>query len=543
MVSMNGMSQRSLVAVRRIGLVVWATLMITAVVFGQTTCDRAQGSYSSIQSSLFDENLVSLEPASGELFGAALAAGVLTSGTSGKRDWVLVGVPASAANVSGVWIPQAGVVECFPARSTPMSPPFQITPPAGSAQAGGEFGAALAVGDVDGDGHLDLVVGAPGIDLNGHRNQGRVFVLFGPWDPLASPPYRGGVTILDVHPTDIDPLQPTHGVRFGFSLAVGDLDHAGNLDVVVGGPMANDVSVTPATHEVGAVDIFLDVPKNGGTIYRDQHLYYPPIHREAECHFGWAVAVGNFADPFGQILTDIVAGAPDMDRPVAGGQILINGGIAAVFFGHVSGGQPRWDHSPGFYQEIGGTLYVEFGRQGSVLAAADYSGDGYCDLAVGSPGSLDAGGEPSGPEGFVMMYRGNGTVGLQSDGAMDQPLIFAIPMLADPHNLFGFSLTWSDTSGDQIVDLVIGAPGTPDIWNPSFEAGRVFIAEVDRQVKPCQWALTNVGDPSPNDGQRFGWTTAKSWRWGSNLDDIIVGSPRSDLAEVLEAGEVFVLTH
>ena len=47
------------------------------------------------------------------------------------------------------------------------------------AQVGDEFGAALSLGDLNSDGFLDLVIGAPGENINGHNNAGATHILYG----------------------------------------------------------------------------------------------------------------------------------------------------------------------------------------------------------------------------------------------------------------------------------------------------------------------------------------------------------------------------
>ena len=55
-----------------------------------------------------------------------------------------------------------------------------------SAGAGDQFGKAIAVGDLDGDGFADLAIGSPGEDLPGPLNAGAVVVLYGSSGGLTS---------------------------------------------------------------------------------------------------------------------------------------------------------------------------------------------------------------------------------------------------------------------------------------------------------------------------------------------------------------------
>ncbi|MEW6748059.1 MAG: integrin alpha, partial [Planctomycetota bacterium] len=183
------------------------------------------------------ENIFSMDPAAGERFGSAVAAAPLVGGI----DWVIGGVPL--AQVDG--LAEAGEVECHPAIQSPTTPPFKLKAPVGHVQEGAHFGSALAAADIDGDGTIDIVVGAPGQDVGLRQSHGRVIIYYGPWNPTAQQPWSAR-TILDVYPFDSHPTNPLHGDEFGYGVAIGDLDHWGFLDVVVGAPRADYVLIQPA---------------------------------------------------------------------------------------------------------------------------------------------------------------------------------------------------------------------------------------------------------------------------------------------------------
>jgi hypothetical protein len=91
--------------------------------------------------------------------------------------------------------------------------------------AGARFGAALAAGDVNGDGFDDLVVGADRVE----ERAGAAYV------------FLGGATGLAAQPAVVLRGADGSGARFGASIAVvGDVDRDGRADVVVGAPDARN---------------------------------------------------------------------------------------------------------------------------------------------------------------------------------------------------------------------------------------------------------------------------------------------------------------
>jgi hypothetical protein len=131
---------------------------------------------------MFDQNSSGVEGGveSGDHFGYALAAGDFNG--DGKAD-LAIGVPGEDLSGGN----DGGAVHVFQGSpsglATYFDPGFDQDYPGipGSVESGDQFGYALAAGDFNGDGKVDVAIGVPGEDLTygGNNNDGLVNVLYG----------------------------------------------------------------------------------------------------------------------------------------------------------------------------------------------------------------------------------------------------------------------------------------------------------------------------------------------------------------------------
>jgi len=361
---------------------------------------------------------------------------------------------------------------------------------------GGHFGSGLAfLGDVDGDGVGDLAVGA-----SDDIGVGAVWVLLLNADGTVK--------------ASQEIVQLIGG--FGTSVAaLGDLDGDGTVDLVVGAPLdAVNGFVT------GALSVVFLNPD--GTMKAAQKINGTEGgfagDLGANDHFGMSVA--GLGDLDGDGVGDLAAGSPS-DNLFAG--------AAWVLFMNPDGtvkAEQRLDSGHGGLTGVTG----EFGT--SIANAGDVDGDGVTDLAVGAPADT-AGGHDAGAF-WVLLLEPDGTV---SDFAVHRAPSLGGDLEAE--DLLGSAVAGlGDVDGDGVADLVVGAPGAD-------QRGAVWVsllgsnAGVDsfRKIDDGPDGLAGTTDRL----DRFGTSvTALGDLDGDGVGDLAVGAPLDDDG-VQDGGAVWIL--
>ncbi|WP_066361668.1 FG-GAP repeat protein [Herbidospora mongoliensis] len=260
---------------------------------------------------------------------------------------------------------------------------------------GDRFGAALAAGDLDGDGDDELAIGAPG--------GGSVYV-YGQGSKLRRIKNEGGSV------TD----------QFGEALTTGDFDGNGTDELVIGAPGANLIRQGEGTVTL--------VGKGGRRLLYSQETYGIDGLSESWDAFGAALASGDFnADGRDDLAIGVPGeGLSSLQRAGDYGE-----GAVDVIYGSPGGLRPAGAEA--WTQNTLAGEAVMYDRFGTSLAAGDLNGDGDDELVVGVPG-----------ENAVQVLPGTKTGGLTKN----HNLLIPGPKDAE----FGAAVTVIDGH------LVVGAP-------------------------------------------------------------------------------------
>ena len=320
------------------------------------------------------------------------------------------------------------------------------------------FGQSVAgVGDLDGDGHADVAIGDP---YGGPS--GRVVVHSG----------SSGLAILTL-------AGVKSGDRFGHAVAeIGDVDLDGTVDVLVGAPFADGaVKDTGRAAVLSGADGAVVVERFGVAFFD---------------HHGYAVSTVGDADFDG--VPDLLIGAPFSDGGAFnGGEAFVHSGATGTLLQSIAG--------DGTADQLGFR----------VAAAGDVDGDGTPDAAVGVPAS-DTGGLDSGRAVVIRVADGALLLDVAGQQSGDSA---------------GFLAGAGDVDGDGHDDLAVGSPSAGVA-----EAGRVQIMSGRDGTELVAW----------DGASAYGWfgyaVAAGVDLNGDGAPDLIAGAPGHDDHLIVGAAEV-----
>lgn len=345
--------------------------------------------------------------------------------------------------------------------------------------------------DVDGDGHIDVVVGAPKADPNGLKDAGTVTVIYGP--------------------NDSKPRTVLSGTRakalLGSAVALGDVNGLPDgdssnptADIIAGAPKDNDLVTDPLVPVIGAGSVTVFSGASGNAVLNTFYGFLP------KSYAGTSVATGDVDDDGN---TDIVYGAPNDDDDSDPDAIIKDTGSVAVYT--IDGSQLMY--------EPGATAKAYLGKS---VASADMDGDGAAEVLAGAPGDdvvdvltgkairKDAGSVSlySGGSGSILYYGSVAKAGL------------------------GNSVAFGDVDGDGLKDVIVGASkDNKPAKKPIKGAGSISIWSGDDFG-----LITKVYGSASKEA--LGTTVAAGEVNGDGYDDVMVGVTGADTPAVAPAKPV-----
>lgn len=377
-------------------------------------------------------------------------------------------------------------------------------------------GHALAIGDVNGDGVGDLLIGAPDWPDADWAGRGAVYVFFGSAD------FPATIDLTQSRP-DFHLTIHRDGSALGLAVAAGDFNGDGLADIAAGAPGADSSDAGIA----GGIFIVFgsrSLVASREASAADVHIIGTPELEE----FGGVLAL---ADLNNDGKDDLIAGIPLADR-----LSRVNAGKVLAFFGNAAPpAEIKLAQVPPDVEIIGPRKNQ---RMGNAVAASDLNADGYADLLIGDfkgdvPSGVDA--------GFAyVVFMQDSLFGTSLDLAFTEPDVTISGRQNQDH--LGYAVDIADFSGDGRPDVIVGARWADHAGFTNSGKAYIFAntgawpANIDLREAAPSLTITGVGETI-----NLGYALASGNINGDVYADLAIGAVFSRPQQRPAAGASFVV--